>query len=61
MIHDADNEAGEFEYQEARRFQDDITVRLPELRAAFGHADLGVYAEVLEGGRIGMGDAIELV
>ena len=32
-----------------------------ELRAAFGHADLGVYAEVLEGGRIGMGDAIELV
>ena len=32
-----------------------------ELRAAFGHVDLGVYAEVLEGGRIAMGDAIELV
>ena len=32
-----------------------------ELRAAFGHTDLGVYAEVLEGGRIGMGDAIELL
>ena len=32
-----------------------------ELRAAFGHIDLGVYAEVLEGGRIGMGDAIELI
>ena len=32
-----------------------------ELRAAFGHVDLGVYAEVLEGGRVAMGDAIEVV
>ena len=32
-----------------------------ELRAGFGHVDLGVYAEVVEGGRIGMGDAIALV
>ena len=38
LIHDADAEAGEFEYQEARRFQDDISVRLPELRAAFERA-----------------------
>jgi len=30
-----------------------------ELRAAFGHVDLGVYAEVIEGGRIAVGDAIE--
>lgn len=29
------------------------------LRAHFGHADLGVYAEVLEGGRICVGDALE--
>jgi len=32
-----------------------------ELRAAFGHVDLGVYAEVVEAGRIAMGDAIELI
>lgn len=32
-----------------------------ELRAAFGHVDLGVYAEVVEGGRIAMGEAIEVV
>ena len=25
----------------------------------FGHADLGVYAEVVEGGRIAVGDALE--
>ncbi len=30
-----------------------------EIRAAFGHPDLGVYAEVIEGGRIGLGDALE--
>ena len=30
-----------------------------ELRAAFGHVDLGVYAEVIEGGRIAVGDAME--
>lgn len=29
------------------------------LRAHFGHADLGVYAEVIEGGRIAVGDALE--
>jgi uncharacterized protein YcbX len=32
-----------------------------ELRAAFGHVDLGVYAEVVEGGRIAMGEAMEVV
>ncbi len=32
-----------------------------ELRTAFGHVDLGVYAEVVEGGRIAMGEAIEVV
>jgi len=30
------------------------------LRQHFGHADLGVYAEVLEGGRITVGDALEV-
>jgi uncharacterized protein YcbX len=29
------------------------------LRTHFGHADLGVYAEVLEGGRVCVGDALE--
>ena len=29
------------------------------LREKFGHMDLGIYAEVLEGGRIAMGDALE--
>jgi len=29
------------------------------LRQHFGHADLGVYAEVLEGGRVSVGDALE--
>jgi uncharacterized protein YcbX len=29
------------------------------LRQHFGHADLGVYAEVLEGGRLAVGDALE--
>ena len=29
------------------------------LREHFGHADLGVYAEVLEGGRLAVGDALE--
>jgi uncharacterized protein YcbX len=32
-----------------------------ELRAAFGHPDLGIYAEVVEGGRVAVGDAIELL
>jgi uncharacterized protein YcbX len=30
-----------------------------DLRRYFGHADLGVYAEVLEGGNIALGDALE--
>jgi uncharacterized protein YcbX len=30
-----------------------------DLRRHFGHADLGVYAEVLEGGQIALGDALE--
>ncbi|MBX9698065.1 MAG: MOSC domain-containing protein, partial [Acetobacteraceae bacterium] len=29
------------------------------LRQHFGHADLGVYAEVLEAGRVARGDALE--
>jgi len=29
------------------------------LRQHFGHADLGVYAEILEGGRVAVGDALE--
>lgn len=32
-----------------------------ELRTAFGHRDLGIYAEVVEGGRIAVGDAIEVL
>ena len=32
-----------------------------ELLTHFGHSDLGVHAHVVEGGRIAMGDAIELV
>jgi uncharacterized protein YcbX len=32
-----------------------------ELRAAFGHHDCGVYAEVIEGGEIAVGDAVELL
>lgn len=32
-----------------------------ELKAAFGHADLGVHAEVLDGGSFAPGDAIELL
>jgi uncharacterized protein YcbX len=32
-----------------------------ELRAAFGHPDLGIYAEVVEGGEIAVGDALELL
>lgn len=32
-----------------------------ELRAAFGHVDLGVYATVIEGGEIALGDALELL
>ncbi|MFM7690841.1 MAG: MOSC domain-containing protein [Alphaproteobacteria bacterium] len=32
-----------------------------DLRRHFGHADLGVYAEVLEGGQVALGDALELM
>ncbi len=32
-----------------------------ELRAAFGHHDCGVYAEVLEGGAMAVGGALELL
>jgi uncharacterized protein len=32
-----------------------------ELRTHFGHADLGVYGEVLEAGRMSVGDAIALL
>lgn len=32
-----------------------------ELREHYGHGDLGVYAEVVEGGRFSVGDAIELL
>lgn len=32
-----------------------------ELRAAYGHADLGVLATVVEGGRFARGDAIEVL
>src|SRR5258706_13013094 len=38
LISDAEAEAGGFEYLEARRFQDDIGTRLPELRAWFEQA-----------------------
>jgi membrane-bound lytic murein transglycosylase F len=38
LAHNAEAEAGEFQYQEARRFQDDIAARLPELRAVFEQA-----------------------
>jgi uncharacterized protein len=31
-----------------------------ELRTAFGHTDLGVHAEVIEGGRLAVGNAIRL-
>jgi hypothetical protein len=32
-----------------------------ELRSLYGHVELGVHAEVLEGGRFAIGDAIELI
>ena len=32
-----------------------------ELREAFGHVDCGVYAEVIEGGQLAVGDAVELL
>jgi uncharacterized protein YcbX len=30
------------------------------LREHYGHADLGIYAEVLEGGPVALGDRMEL-
>ncbi|MBS0388004.1 MAG: membrane-bound lytic murein transglycosylase MltF [Proteobacteria bacterium] len=38
LAREADAEAGDFEYQEARRFQDDIAKRLPDLRDDFAQA-----------------------
>ena len=38
LVSDTEAEAGGFEYLEARRFQDDIGTRLPELRAWFEQA-----------------------
>ena len=32
-----------------------------ELHAHYGHSDLGVHAEVIEGGRMALGDALEVV
>ena len=32
-----------------------------ELHALYGHSDLGVHAEVIEGGRMALGDALEVV
>jgi hypothetical protein len=32
-----------------------------ELTRLYGHKDLGVYAEVIEGGRFSAGDAIEVL
>ena len=32
-----------------------------ELRQLYGHADLGIHAEVIEGGRFAVGDAIEVL
>jgi uncharacterized protein len=32
-----------------------------ELRSLYGHSDFGVYAQVMEGGRFSVGDAIELL
>ncbi len=34
---------------------------IQELRALYGHSDLGVHAEVLEGGEFALGDAIEVM
>jgi uncharacterized protein YcbX len=32
-----------------------------ELRSLYGHGELGVHAEVIEGGRFSIGDAMELM
>ena len=38
----------------------DINI-LKELRRNYGHMDLGIYAEVLEGGKIKCGDEVQLI
>ena len=32
-----------------------------ELRAHYGHAELGIHARVVEGGRFALGDSIEVL
>jgi len=49
--------ATEVNPQTAQRDADPVA----ELRAYYGHADLGIHAEVIESGKIAMGDAIEVV
>ena len=34
---------------------------IAELKSAYGHADLGIHAEIIAGGTIALGDAIELL
>jgi hypothetical protein len=34
---------------------------LAELRSLYGHVELGVHAEVVDGGRFSIGDAMELL
>jgi uncharacterized protein YcbX len=34
---------------------------LEELRSLYGHVELGVHAEVVDGGRFAIGDAMELM
>jgi hypothetical protein len=34
---------------------------IAELKSLYGHADLGIHAEVIDGGQIALGDAIELL
>ena len=49
--------ATEVNPQTAERDADPVA----ELRALYNHIELGVYAEVVEGGRFGVGDAIEVL
>jgi uncharacterized protein YcbX len=49
--------ATEVNPQTAQRDADPVA----ELRAAYGHADLGVHAEVIEPGRVAVGDALALL
>ena len=36
-------------------------IPVEELRELYGHVELGVHAEVIEGGRFAVGDAIEVL